>query len=75
MAVSAVAAASVASAAAAGYGVVQSRNAAKSVDNARRNADITASRNANARLAMQRQAMRDNNLLTAPPGSDTLGSA
>lgn len=74
MAVSAVAAASVASAAASGYGVIQSRNARKDAEKARQNADIMATRNANAKLALQRQAMRDNNLLTSP-ASDTLGSA
>lgn len=56
------------------YGVMQNRKAGQAADAARQNAEATASRNANAKLVMQRQAMRDNNLLAGPEGpKSTLG--
>lgn len=74
MAVSAAVAASVAGAATGGYGLIQNRKAGKDAEAARKNSEVMASRNANAKLVMQRQAMRDNNLLTGPEGpKSTLG--
>jgi hypothetical protein len=74
MAVSAAVAASAASAASAGYGIVKSRGDARDMRRDREQAQRTAAASANAKTIMQRQAMRDNNLLAGPPGArDTLG--
>lgn len=58
------------------YGLKRSNDAKNNAEAARKRAETNAANSANARIIQQRQAMRDNNLLTNPSeGGSTLGSA
>lgn len=59
------------------YGMKRSHDAQQNAAEARKRAEVNAANRANSRIALGRQAMRDNNLLTDPNGggNNTLGSA